>query len=566
MKALFDSHAEFFERFLVDAIQDAVIVTRADGSIVLWNRAAEALYGWAAADVVGRQITDITVPSDGLGEAEEILERLRSGEAWAGDFQVRRRDGSTFTAHVRNSPVRDSDGELVGIVGVSYDVSRRRAIETELETRQASLQEQLEEAQRLQQALRAREQAWEFLSESSGALLSDSLDIQQAIKEIPRLATRAFTDWCSLHLLDEVGNIRRVAVAHRVETRRALADEFLNVGVDLRPVEAVIRTREAILVPSISASGLRSTGVDPERADLIAALGLGSAIMVPMMGRERCVGCVSFVRDTGSVAFGEQDLWVAKEFGLRAGLAIENASLFERLQATGRIKDEILGLISHEFRSPLTTILGNVAALARIGEDLDDQTRAEIVDRMQRDGERLERLIENMLTLARGDHAATVEVEPVLLQRLIPPLLERLKGRAPDRELVADLPASLPMVNGVASLIEQIVENLVSNSCKYGRAGTPVRVEAIEQPELGLVIVAVSDEGDVLSQEEIDRFFEPFYRRAESRDGAAGAGLGMAVCSLLVRSLGGDIWARPHDGGGLVVSFSLASTTGGHDE
>ncbi|MGK2964698.1 MAG: sensor histidine kinase [Tepidiformaceae bacterium] len=568
MKSVFDSRAEFFERFLVEAIEDAVVVTRPDGTIVFWNPAAEALYGWGPEEVVGRLITEITVQNDSLLEAEAILALLQSGESWAGDFVVKRRDGSTFTAQVRHSPVRDSAGELVGILGISHDVTRQRGWEADLQAREAALRHELDEARALTQLLETREHAWQFLSEAS-RVLSESLDVQNSVGRIPQLAIQTFSDWCALHLLDDDGSIRRVAVAHRDEGRQALADEFLQVGADLRPVEAVIRNQKAILVPSITAAGLSRSGIMQDRANLIAALGLGSSIMVPLVGRERCVGCVSFVRDAASLAFGEEDLWIAKEFGLRAGLAIENANLFDRLRTTARVKDEILGLISHEFRTPLTTILGGVGILARHGEGLDATTRGEVVEGMQRDGERLERVIENMLTLARGEHAATVEAEPLLLQRLIPALLERMKLHEPGRATIARLPSKLPMVKGVPSMVEQVVGNLVTNAWKYGIAGTPVTVAAEVRPELGMVVIEVSDEGAELAQEEIDRFFEPFYRGSGSREGSAGAGLGMAVCSTLVRSLGGQIWARPREGGGLVVSFSLPSlpaSSGDEDE
>ncbi|WP_199516745.1 PAS domain S-box protein [Nucisporomicrobium flavum] len=107
---------------LLDAVEHAVIVTDLDGLIIHWSAYAERLYGWTAAEVLNRPITEVTVSSATALEAQEIMKALARGERWRGEFEVRRRDGTTFIAAVVNGPLM-ADGELVGIVGVSSDVS-----------------------------------------------------------------------------------------------------------------------------------------------------------------------------------------------------------------------------------------------------------------------------------------------------------------------------------------------------------------------------------------------------------------------------------------------------------
>jgi len=91
------------------------------GTIRHWNKAAERLYGWQAAEVIGRSILDVTVPKLSRAEGEVIMQRLQAGQRWSGTFMVRRRDGSTFLAAVTDAPVLDEAGRLIGIVGVSSD-------------------------------------------------------------------------------------------------------------------------------------------------------------------------------------------------------------------------------------------------------------------------------------------------------------------------------------------------------------------------------------------------------------------------------------------------------------
>lgn len=108
---------------LLDALDEAVIGTDPGGHIIYWNDAAERLYGWRADEVLGADVLDIT-PAEGMAdEAAAIMTRLQRGESWAGEFLVTARDGRVFPARVTNSPVRDADGRLIGIVGVSRDVS-----------------------------------------------------------------------------------------------------------------------------------------------------------------------------------------------------------------------------------------------------------------------------------------------------------------------------------------------------------------------------------------------------------------------------------------------------------
>lgn len=114
---------------ILDAVSQAVIATDADGVICFWNRAARELYGWDAEDVTGRSVLDITPAVEVHADAEALLARLRAGESWSGDMRLRRRDGTTFIAEITATPVLGGDGELVGVVGLSQDVTHRRAAE-----------------------------------------------------------------------------------------------------------------------------------------------------------------------------------------------------------------------------------------------------------------------------------------------------------------------------------------------------------------------------------------------------------------------------------------------------
>lgn len=129
-------HRADFGAELLDQVNSAVIVTDNDGICTLWNRHAETMYGWTAAEAVGRPITELTVLEDDAGVASEIMEQIAAKGRWEGEFTVRRKDGSSFVAQVSNTSVTDERGAVVGVVGVSMDVTANRQAEAELKRSQ----------------------------------------------------------------------------------------------------------------------------------------------------------------------------------------------------------------------------------------------------------------------------------------------------------------------------------------------------------------------------------------------------------------------------------------------
>ena len=118
-----------FHRRLLDAVQEAVIATDLTGRVLYWNRFAEKLYGWSAAEALGRNVLELKSPAQDQGPSESILEHLQAGESWSGEFVRRHRDGSTFPAHISDGPLLDDAGKVIGIVGISYDVTPRKEAE-----------------------------------------------------------------------------------------------------------------------------------------------------------------------------------------------------------------------------------------------------------------------------------------------------------------------------------------------------------------------------------------------------------------------------------------------------
>ena len=126
-----------FQALLLNAVGQAVIATNLEDKIIYWNHSAETLYGWSAKEALGRSIVDLTLADTSREQAATIITRLRAGESWQGEFGVQRKDGTTFPALVTDTPIIDEKGTLIGIIGVSLNISERKRAEEVLRESEA---------------------------------------------------------------------------------------------------------------------------------------------------------------------------------------------------------------------------------------------------------------------------------------------------------------------------------------------------------------------------------------------------------------------------------------------
>lgn len=220
------------------------------------------------------------------------------------------------------------------------------------------------------------------------------------------------------------------------------------------------------------------------------------------------------------------------------------------------IRDTFIGVLSHELRTPVTTIFAGSKVLAREGDELPEATRRDIFADIVVESERLHRLVEDVIAMTRfGEDEGDVGTEPVLLQRILPTVVRSEEPRWPGVTFELDLASGLPTAVADPTYVEQIVRNLLSNAAKYGGSGTTVRLCASADDDE--VTVSVSDDGPGFPADEAERIFDLFFRSARTSTVASGAGIGLFVCARLVRAMGGRIWATPRPEAGAEFSFTL---------
>jgi signal transduction histidine kinase len=234
----------------------------------------------------------------------------------------------------------------------------------------------------------------------------------------------------------------------------------------------------------------------------------------------------------------------------------EREASIQRERAATEIREAFIGVLSHELRTPITTIYGGVKVLRRKWDTLDPDSRSAVLADVDAESDRLFRLVEDLLVLTRAE-GGNLEVgdEPVHL----PPIVDRVLGMAramwPGIEFKHAWSGRLPVVRGDDTYVEQVLRNFVGNAGKYSSPGTMVEVET--RIADGEVEVRILDRGPGIDAAEAERLFELFYRASATARQASGAGIGLFVARRLIEAMNGRAWAQPRAGGGSEFGFSL---------
>jgi K+-sensing histidine kinase KdpD len=222
-------------------------------------------------------------------------------------------------------------------------------------------------------------------------------------------------------------------------------------------------------------------------------------------------------------------------------------------------REAFLGILSHELRTPITTIYAGSKVLAR-EEPLHSATRRELAADISAEAESLFRLVEDLLVITRVERGVLhLANEPVLLQRVLAAAIRLEAAHWPTTRIQLTGPADLPAVAGDATYVEQVIRNLLSNAAKYSPHDATVEVRLEDAGDE--VIARVLDRGRGFQSEESDDLFELFYRSPATAAQASGAGIGLFVCRRLINAMGGRIWARPRPEGGAEFGFALRRYT-----
>ena len=544
-------------------IHEAVVMgDAASGRIVLWNPAAEALFGYSAAEALGQPI-EMLMPEHLRPRHRAGLARYyATGHGAAIDthavleLPALRRTGEPLTIELTLSPVDEASADGCFVLAIIRDVSERKRAEEDRvrRIRDQAARGEAEEAQR----------RLAFLAEAS-KLLADSLDLETTLNTVVRLAMPTLADFGFFDVVEADGQVRRISHAHDDPGRQAILETTRWVRSD--------RTDLNLCALSSGASGFHSevgeawladVATGPEHLALMRQLAFRSMITVPLLYQQRTLGALTlFFGDSGR-HHSQSDLALAEELARRAAVAVENARLFKGAQEAIRARDEFLSVAAHELKTPIAGLRGFAQLTLRHlrrseTPDLARVDRAlEVVDTQ---AGKLALLVSQLLDISRieagqlrldrrqTDVTALAEEVVTAAQARTTNHTVRVRAPSPVRALVDPL------------RLEQVLTNLLDNAIKYSPKGGPVDVE-VSMPGPETVRIAVADRGLGIPAEHRSHIFERFHQ-AHVAEHAGGMGLGLYVSREIVHLHGGQIEAEDHPGGGTRFVVTLPTGTDG---
>jgi two-component system sensor histidine kinase KdpD len=238
----------------------------------------------------------------------------------------------------------------------------------------------------------------------------------------------------------------------------------------------------------------------------------------------------------------------------------EEAAKVEALHATDRLRNALLSSISHDLRTPLTSILGSATTLRQRDAKLDEAARGELLATIEQEADRLDRFVADLLNMTRLEAGALeTKSDWIDVSDLVDSAIRRFAREPKARMVRRKLPGDLPLIKADFVLLENVLVNLIDNALKHATAAT--LVETTARSAGGRLEIAVSDDGAGVPAGALPHLFDKFYSGDRSDSGRAGAGLGLSICKGLVEAMGGSIAvASPTESGRgarFTVSFAV---------
>jgi len=530
---------------IVESSDDAIFAKTTEGVITNWGRGAQLLYGYSAAEAVGRSVR-MLVPPQRQDELTGVLRRVSQGEHVRGfETQRIRKDGKPLAISLTVSPVKDASGRIIGASTIARDITERKQAE-----------EQLAHHNRVLRAIRNVNQLI--------AREKDRAKLLQGTCEC-LVETRGYRN-CWIALAQNDGRYLKVAAA-------GMAEGFWPVGRSLEPEQlpaciGQLLAKGRLHIVEDHTGTCRDCANLPRHRELTIASArleyggtlfglLSLSLPRELADDDEELGLIQEL--TNDLSFGLHALQT-EELRQQAIEQLERAKL--AAEAANEAKSRFLTNMSHELRTPLNSIIG-------FSEILTDQTFGQLNRRQARylgyilqSGRHLLDLINDILDLSRVE-AGKMELEfsSVNVRRLLENSILLFREEALKHYLSLDVTVSDELseseIIADERKLRQVVFNLLSNATKYTRDGGKISLEAKRKG--GDLVVSVSDTGPGVKPEYKERIFAEFEQGERPyRKASEGSGLGLALSRKLVELHGGRIWVESEgEGKGSTFKFTV---------
>jgi PAS domain S-box-containing protein len=605
-------------RAVIESAADAIMAFNTDRTVMLWNPAAERMFGWTLDEVIG--LEPPTIPEELAAEHNAVFERVRGGGQISFATRRIRKDGSMLDVRIDTSALTDADGEVLGWVNICHqtgeddvarhymaerarvvrrlgdvvaDMNAQRDLESVLDRIAASLRELtgadaggfvLIEEDRLRLVstaglpARLRGRVASLSSSLVGELLRSGKTVMMATGESGGFDDLIWSALPGLHTialsLSHVGG-RPYGALYALYSRRTLSHVELEL-LELLAGHAGVALTNAMAFEEVVKQRAHERAVIDGSADGIAVLDGAGNVKQWNPAAHRITGTQASEvmgapppfplpapgeRQTHKLPSGR---WIDV---LCTELASDGEKVVDFRDVTAakeleEAKDLFLATTSHELRTPITVVQGFASTLASRWEQLSDNDRRAAVRTIAERAGSLGRLVEQLLLGARaGADALPVNNGPFDLAALLRATVVSFSPLSDKHQVVADVPADLPLASGDSMATDIIVGQLLENAFKYSPAGGTVTVRG---RVVGSIIeVDVEDEGIGIADGDHERIFERFVQgETGDRRRFGGVGIGLYIVRRLAIAQHGTVVAKTRPEGGTIMRLTLQRADG----
>ncbi|HEU4725766.1 MAG TPA: ATP-binding protein [Candidatus Eisenbacteria bacterium] len=381
----------------------------------------------------------------------------------------------------------------------------------------------------------------------AGKAISQSLSLQSTCSVVVAQAARLVgVSSCVVFLLDAASDefVAEAMVGVDSELKESLKFQ-MGIGYHGQAVHSC--------EPKMAENILEQVGTE----DVLSRLRADNALIVPLLSSEIAIGAITVLNHEGGFTTEDQD--VLSMLASQASIAIANAKLYEQTKELDRLKSEFVAVVSHEVRTPLTSIKGSLELLSDDRFHKLPDPQKELLGICQANTERLITLINDILDFSKLEASKLpMTMEVVDLRHVLTEAVENIRSLAGMRNVGIDLRIddSAGTIDADSMRIGQVITNLVGNAIKFSPDGG--HVEVFASGDEGLVTVSVKDYGRGIAPRDLNRLFQRFAQLDSSTTRkAGGTGLGLVISKGIVEQHGGKIWVESALDQGSTFSFSL---------
>jgi signal transduction histidine kinase len=476
-------------------------------------------------------VWNATVHPDDWPRVQRILNDHLQGRIpeYAAEHRVRTAAGGWIWILVRGRvSARDDEGRPIRMVGTALDTTSRKRFE--------------------------EEQA--FLAEA-GAILASSLEYEDTLNRIAGFAARKFADLCLVNLIEE-GGVQRLKTFTRDPSKAWIGDLLMRVPIDparSRLLSTILETKRPLLMEAVPQEQIDIWSQTEEYRQVLEVIPVGSIIGAPLLAHGKAVGSLWLIRSTASTPYAPSDLRLAQALAERAALAIENARNYRAAQRAVEARDSLMGIVAHDLRNPLGSILMQTAMLKRSGDQAERRSRKP-VESIERGAKRMNRLIQDLLDVTKLE-AGRLSIQQARVDpgRQVSDAVEAQRTLADAASLTIEsyVEPDLPEVWADRERLLQVFENLIGNAIKFTNPGGRIDVGATRGN--AEVLFRVSDTGAGIDATNLPHVFDRFWQAPGAR--RHGAGLGLPIVKGIVEAHHGRIWAESEAGHGSTFFFTI---------